>query len=690
MNNALAKNTPNSSHLSNLNDAQLEAVVHKDGPLLVFAGAGSGKTRVLTRRVANLILEHQVHPSQILAVTFTNKAAGEMKSRVSSLLGMGGPHIARMWVSTFHSMCVRILRNYADELGFSKQFVIYDSTDSLAVMKRLYKKIGIDPRVLEPKTVLSRIDWAKNNFKDAESIRSDSYYQSDEAELMADLFQAYQEELLACNAMDFGDLLCNALSLLKLDKKIREQLQSQFRYILIDEYQDTNQVQYLLMKTLSEEHQNICAVGDDDQSIYAFRGASIDKILNFSKDYPDAKVVTLNTNYRSTKNILNAANKIIAKNQRRQAKTMVTDNEEGAKLVCYRAFDEKNEAQFILGEICRLKEDGAKLTDMAIFYRTNAQSRAIEEALIEAGFAYEIYGGYKFYERKEIKDIIAYFRLLLNPKDNESLLRVINTPARGIGQTTVAKLTKHASDNNISIYEALSQDATGSATGAAGKKLSSFFTLIEALKAEGTKATALLTDDNATQTEKINSVANLFKEIAEKTTYLQKLRDAKTEEADSRIENIEELLSVAVDYVAKHLETTGEYPNLEGFLDRASLSSDLDRSTEEADSNSGILSLMTLHLAKGLEFDHVFLAGLEEGLLPHSRSLESKTDLEEERRLCYVGVTRAKKQLFLSRATNRHTFGYNNWYAGLPSRFIGDIPEELANDKENSGFFEGY
>jgi len=694
MNTALAKETsnPRNKHLENLNDAQLEAVLHKDGPLLVFAGAGSGKTRVLTRRITNLILQHHVHPSQILAVTFTNKAAGEMKERISSQLGLGSLHTARMWVSTFHSMGVRILRNHAEELDFTKQFVIYDSSDSLSLMKRIYKKIGIDPKVLDPKTVLNRIDWAKNNFKDSESLRSDSYYHSEEAALMADLFEAYQTELLACNAMDFGDLLCNTLSILKLNKKVREFYQQQFKYILIDEYQDTNQVQYLLMQTLAEVHQNICAVGDDDQSIYAFRGASVDKILSFSKDYPDAKVVTLNTNYRSTKTILKVANDIISKNQRRQAKTMVTENDQGKKLVCYRAYNEQSEAQFILSEIFKLRESGASLSDIAIFYRTNAQSRAIEESLIEAGLPYEIYGGYKFYERKEVKDILSYFKLLINTKDNESLLRVINTPARGIGQTSVAKLAKIASDSQISLYEAIAEIAeqnNKSLSGAAAKKFTEFHQLIEQLRLKVHQTKRLLTSDEASQTERVTSVGELLKEISEKTEYVQKLIDAKTDEAESRLENIKELQNVAVDFVARHLELNGDYPNLEDFLDRTSLASDLDRSVDQS-SEEGILSLMTLHLAKGLEFDSVFLSGLEEGLLPHSRSLENKSELEEERRLCYVGVTRAKKNLFISRATNRQSFGYNSWYSGLPSRFVEDIPEELSEDRENSGFFEGY
>ena len=695
MTNALAKEITNSksTHLSDLNDAQRDAVLHKDGPLLVFAGAGSGKTRVLTRRISNLILEHRVHPSQILAVTFTNKAAGEMKARVASLLRMGPAHTSRMWVSTFHSMCVRILREYGDELGFTRQFVIYDSTDSLSVMKRVYKKIGVDPRVIEPKTVLSRIDWAKNNFKDSEALRNDSFYPSDEADLIADLFEHYQAELLSSNAMDFGDLLCNALSLLKLDKKIREHYQSQFKYLMIDEYQDTNQVQYLLMKILSEQHKNICAVGDDDQSIYAFRGASIDKILSFSKDYPDAKIVTLNTNYRSTKTILEVANNIIAKNEKRQAKTMVTENELGDKLVCYRAYNEESEAQFILSEIIKLREKGHKLSDMSIFYRTNAQSRAIEEGLIGAGLPYEIYGGYKFYERKEVKDQLAYFKLILNNKDNESFLRVINTPPRGIGPTTIAKLVKFADSAGLSLFEAVEEAPKHKTTGlsaAAATKLLAFHKLIEELSVKAEDARALLQNEEAVQTDRLQAVGSLLKEIAEKSKYIQKLREAKTEEAESRIENINELFSVAVDFVSRHFEIAGDCPNLEDFLDRTSLASDLDKAANPNNEESGILSLMTLHLAKGLEFDYVFLAGLEEGLLPHSRSLEDRESLEEERRLCYVGITRAKKQLYISRATNRQSFGYSSWYSGLPSRFLEDIPEELSEDRENSGFFEHY
>jgi len=691
--------TNKSPWLTGLNEAQLRAVKHVDGPMLVFAGAGSGKTRVLTRRIANLVLTREARTSEILAVTFTNKAAAEMKERIRLLLGN-------------------------KELGFTKNFVIFDSGDSLSAMKRVYKAMGINPKSIEPRSVLRSIDRAKNAWKDAESIRNDNQAYSDTASLTADLFEAYQEELLKCNAMDFGDLLCNTLSLLELDSNLREKFQNQFKYILVDEYQDTNTVQYLLLKKLSEKRENICAVGDDDQSIYAFRGASVDKILSFEKDYPNAEIVTLDTNYRSTSTILDVANRVIAKNERRQSKQMCTDNAPGEKVTCFKAWNEKYEAQFVVSEVLQLLETGVDLESIAVFYRTNAQSRALEESLLESAIPYEIYGGQKFYDRKEIKDLLAYLRLLINEKDDESFLRIINTPARGIGPTSVGALQRLASAHSITLLEA-ARIAVHEAklSKAAGNKLTIFLSMFDRLSSEREKAESLLeeapntdlpdeleiVEDDSKQGSspaastsnqrevQFYAVCDLLKSIAEKSGYITFLKKQGTEEADSRLENIHELFAVALDYVSRHFELTSELPPLAGFLDRVSLASDLDKSdsSEEDDVKKGLkyskpLSLMTLHLAKGLEFDYVFLAGLEEGLLPHSRSMEDKDSLEEERRLCYVGITRAKKKLFLSRAADRQTWTAGGFYSGMASRFIEDIPEESTEDRESSGFFEFY
>lgn len=683
----------------------------------MFAGAGSGKTRVLTRRIANLVLSGQARSSEILAVTFTNKAAGEMKSRVRSLmgdhLGSNPAAVSRMWVSTFHAMCVRILRMHAENLGFTNNFVIYDSKDSLSAMKRVFKAIGVNPKSIEPKTVLSAIDRAKNSWKDSESIRQETSQFSDMAALTADLFDAYQEELIKCNAMDFGDLLSNTLSLLELDKDICEQLQRKFKFILVDEYQDTNTVQYLLLKKLAGSRKNICAVGDDDQSIYGFRGASIEKILSFERDYPDAKILTLNTNYRSTSTILEVANQVISQNKKRHLKTMSAIKDGGDKVICFKAWNEKYEAQFVVNEILKLLDQGVDLKDIAIFYRTNAQSRAMEESLLEAALPYEIYGGHKFYDRKEIKDILAYLRLLLNPQDNESFLRIINTPARGIGASTINSLQALATKQNqpllFATREALENPELSRVSKAGLKKLSAFISFFDSLLGDCEKARQLLSEElieadpgEAPQASKVASkreeqfyaVCDVLKNIADKSGYIAFLKKQGSDEANSRLENIHELFSVAFDYVSRHFELSAEFPSLDGFLDRASLSSDLDKdeSKVEGDQKSSFspLSLMTLHLAKGLEFEYVFLSGLEEGLLPHVRSLEDKSSIEEERRLCYVGITRAKKRLYLSRASDRQTWGSAGFYSGMASRFIEEIPIEATEDRESSGFFESY
>ena len=728
-----------------LNPQQKEAVEHVEGPILVFAGAGSGKTRVLTRRIANLISNHQVYPSRILAVTFTNKAAGEMRERISALLGQS---LRGVWAQTFHSACLRMLRMHAKDLGYTQQFAVYDTSDSRSLLKRVYKKLNIDPKRVDPRTVLGMIDKAKNNFQGPEDIRESFGLTDENSEIIANIFETYQSELLSSNAMDFGDLLCNALSLLKLNSGVREYYQNKFQHILVDEYQDTNKVQYLLIKLLAEKHQNICAVGDDDQSIYAFRGATVKNILNFSQDYPEAKVVTLSHNYRSSANILKVANAVIADNKNRQKKEMLTSNPEGEKVLAVKTYDEVDEAEFIVREISSLLSLGTPPNEIAVFYRTNAQSRALEEKLFESQVPYEIYGSHKFYERKEIKDILAYFRLLLNEQDNESFLRVINTPARGIGETSVGRIIAFATENKLTFLEAsrvITEKKPNIFSGALVKRLSEFLVLIDNLQKkteearelleldnysaddsdvdfeeeeEGAEANKLLVKNAAIKNSAVqenslyarsSALAELLESIAKDSGYLNKLKSEDTLESESRIENIQELFRVALDFVRNNSREDGSMPSLEDFLDRASLATDLDKMQNQSESHvdsqggevgekkdtdqnkgsesKGSVSLMTLHLAKGLEFDFVFLSGLEEGLLPHVRSLDNKLELEEERRLFYVGVTRAKKKLYITRATDRSSYARNNWQAGRPSQFIWSIPQEVVKDQA-ADFFE--
>ena len=811
------------SYLADLNPEQLEAVEHGDGPLLIFAGAGSGKTRVLTRRIANLILSRNVSPSQIFAVTFTNKAAREMRQRVAALfrdslsrspgdatqqgkLAVRGSAFHQedslpIWVSTFHSSCVRILRRHAKLLDFNPHFAIYDTSDSMSAMKRVFKALSVDPKVIEPRTVLSAIDRAKNDYKFPEDLKQEVMFNPRYTELVAELYSSYQEELRKSNAMDFGDLICNVVTLFKLEPKVLERYNEQLQHILVDEYQDTNRVQYLLIRQLTKTHQNICVVGDDDQSIYGFRGANVETILNFRKDFPTAHVVTLQQNYRSTKSILSAANAVIAENTKREKKKMFTENEGGEKLICFRAYDEKDEAEFVAREIVKMMREGVRPSDIAIFYRTNAQSRAIEEALCENGLPYKIFGGNRFYDRKEVKDILAYLRLLINPSDNEAFLRVVNTPARGIGATTLAALSTLAGKKDVPYFELLERAAAGSsftgvplagernareagfpesealdppdldppeaypetledpraagssslsgATSAASapkrsaalarpaaasqsasrealvppallKKFAPFLETMAELRSRYEMTLRILADEhgNHNYSDQSAAIAYLLKDIAEQSGYLKSLRVQDSLEAESRIENLEELSRVAVDFAERALEQ-GETPSIAEFLDRSCLNSDLDESKDEEEKKrqttdssdgagsgsfkaeasndahaqesapnevrpqAGYLSMMTLHLAKGLEFDVVFLVGLEEGLLPHIRSIDHADDLEEERRLCYVGLTRARRRLYLTRATDRQSFGRSNWYAGEPSRFIWDLPPEHLDDRDS-------
>lgn len=683
-------------HLADLNPEQLEAVTYGEGPLLVFAGAGSGKTRVLTRRIAHLILEYNVHPAQIFAVTFTNKAAREMKERVSQLFR---GKVIPSWVSTFHAACARILRQHGEYLKYTPQFVIYDDGDTLATLKRVYKRLNIDPRIIEPRVMRTLIDRAKNNYHFPDDVRNDRRYPEHISHLHADIYDAYQKELHASNAMDFGDLICNVVTLFKLEPKILSCYTEQFHHLLIDEYQDTNRVQYLLLKLLTQDRHNICVVGDDDQSIYAFRGATIENILNFRKDFPEAKMVTLRLNYRSSKNILQAANAVIARNKRRQKKTISTNNPVGRLIVCYRGEDENEEAEFIAREMIALVRGGMRPAEMAVFYRVNALSRAVEEALVSNGIPYEIYGGFRFYERKEIKDILAYYRLLLNPVDNEAFLRVINTPARGLGGVSIGSLVAYAQEKKLPLLPALQQALAEKASWLGNsniKKFKSFVDLIDDLLLDAKSAVAALIADNSDENAismKMSAISDLLEAIARKSLYLKRLEEDGSPEATSKIENILELMTVASEFSRRIIEE-GQVISLGDFLDRASLASDTDRENiksaagEEKPLFCEPVSLMTLHLAKGLEFGAVFFCGLEEGLLPHVRSLDSSEDLEEERRLCYVGITRAKKLLYFTRALERGSYNRSSYYPNTLSRFINDIPRSILDDTTNS--FLGY
>lgn len=635
--------------LSKLNPKQREAVEHTEGPLLILAGAGSGKTRVLTYRMAYLMAEKGIDPFRLLAVTFTNKAAFEMKTRVEKLLGLS---IARdIWVMTFHSACLRILRRHKEDLGYSSDFTIYDDYDQLQVINQCLDELGLNPKMFHPKAVSYRINQAKHNAVTAEDYPSDGLDFFEEK--VAKIYPLYQQKLRLNQAMDFGDLILNVLVLFRQRPAVLTYYQERFSYIHVDEYQDTNRCQYELIKLLSQSHRNLCVVGDDDQSIYRFRGAEIRNILDFQKDYPEAHVVRLEQNYRSTRHILKAASSVVAKNRDRMGKTLWTENTEGEKLTLFQGLTEKDEASFVVGEI--IKERAKRpYSEMVIFYRTHAQSRPFEDELRRNRIPYVIIGGMKFYERQEIKDILAYLKILVNPADALSLKRVINVPARGIGKTTFEKLEAEASSQKKSLWDVLTGLKTqglASLSGATVNKLLQFINLIQELS----------------QKRKEIDLVDFMAHLYEATGYWKMLEEEQTIEAQGRMENLEEFVNVISEY-ARAVEA----PTLEGFLDQASLASDADENTSEDK-----LPLMTLHLAKGLEFPVVFMVGLEEGLFPHSRSLDTREDIEEERRLCYVGMTRAQEKLTLSFVRERRLFGSNQY--NLPSRFLEEIPEDLLD-----------
>ncbi|MGE6858518.1 DNA helicase PcrA [Bacillus sp. FSL K6-2841] len=643
-----------SNHLlEGLNDAQKEAVKATDGPLLLMAGAGSGKTRVLTHRIAYLMAEKHVAPWNILAITFTNKAAREMRERVQAILGPGAGDI---WISTFHSMCVRILRRDIDRIGVNRNFSILDTSDQLSVIKNILKERNIDPKKFDPRSILGSISSAKNELIDAEEYAKtagDFYDQ-----VVSDVYTYYQKRLLKNQSLDFDDLIMMTIRLFERIPEVLEHYQRKFQYIHVDEYQDTNRAQYMLVKLLAQRFQNICVVGDSDQSIYRWRGADITNILSFEKDYPSSEVILLEQNYRSTKRILNAANTVIQNNSNRKPKNLWTENDEGAKIAYYRADNEFGEGQFVAGKIHQLHQSGKrKLSDFAILYRTNAQSRVIEETLLKSNIQYNIVGGTKFYDRKEIKDILAYLRLVANPDDDISFARIVNVPKRGIGATSVDKIAAYAEMNDLSMFEALAQVDFIGLSARAANALDEFKQLI----------------DQMTNMQDYLSVTELTEEILEKTGYREALKAEKTIEAQSRLENIDEFLSVT-----KNFEEQNEDKSLVTFLTDLALVADIDKLDENEEEDQDAVILMTLHAAKGLEFPVVFLMGMEEGVFPHSRSLMEDAEMEEERRLAYVGITRAEEELYLSSAKMRTLFGRTNM--NLESRFIREIPADLLDN----------
>ena len=637
------------SLLTGLNKEQQQAVQHTEGPLLILAGAGSGKTKVLTVRIAHLLAQG-VNPYEILAITFTNKAAKEMKSRVEGLVG----DVAnRIWLSTFHSFCAKFLRFELDNfLGYNSNFTIYDTSDSQAVIKAALKALNLDDKYYPVGAMIGAISDAKNKLLFASDFRKQArdFYQ----QKVADVYEYYERELRKNNALDFDDLLLVAVKLLQSNEAVLDKYSKRFRYVMIDEYQDTNHAQYLLAKLLASHWKNIAVVGDADQSIYAWRGADIQNILDFEKDYPNCTSIKLEQNYRSTKIILDAANAVIENNEGRPKKNLWTDKTEGTKIQHFTAQSEHEEAAFI-GDTIAKKHDihGVPYGDMAILYRTNAQSRVLEEALIKRALPYTMVGGTKFYDRKEIKDVLAYLRVLYNPFDDLSLLRIINVPKRSIGATTVAKLQDYARANGTSLFMTLTQlHLVDTIKGKTKEKLEEFGILIFTLVAEMEDKTVL----------------DILEAILDRTGYLAQLEESTDPQDQARAENIGELLSVAKDF-----QDTNPTGTVEDFLEQVALVNDVD-SFEQEESK---VTLMTLHAAKGLEFPIVFLGGLEEGLFPHSRTLMNPEEIEEERRLAYVGITRAEKELYISNATTRTVFGRTSSY--LPSRFIDEIPEELVD-----------
>ncbi len=643
-----------------MNPEQAEAVRTTEGPLLIMAGAGSGKTRVLTHRIAYLMVEKQVYPSKILAITFTNKAAREMRDRIDGILGEGTTN--SMWVSTFHSMCVRILRRNIDRLGYSKSFSILDSSDQLSVVKNVMKTLNIDPKRYEPRAILSTISSAKNECLTVDEFKASMNPHNPFEKIAADIYEGYQKRLRTNESLDFDDLIMKTIALFQQHPDVLEYYQNKFQYIHVDEYQDTNKSQYLLVKLLAKKFRNLCVVGDSDQSIYRWRGADISNILSFEKDYKEAKVILLEQNYRSTKTILQAANEVIINNKSRYPKRLHTENADGEKITLYKASNEFDEAQYVVKTIQQLMRDEERsLADFAVLYRTNAQSRVIEETLVKSGLNYQIVGGTKFYDRKEIKDILAYLRLIANNADDLSLARIINEPKRGIGATSFEKMVMYAIAQDRSVLDAMSELVFMGLTGKAMSAAEQFYQMIRSISAE----------------QESLSVTQIVEQVIEKSGYREMLQNEKTIEAESRLENIEEFLSVT-----KAFEKRSEDQSLVAFLTDLALIADID-SMDEEEKAKGTIILMTMHSAKGLEFPVVFIGGVEENIFPHSRSLESEEEMEEERRLAYVGITRAEQRLYLSCASTRTIFGRSSYNA--PSRFLKEISDDILQQVSRGG-----
>ncbi|WP_291967594.1 DNA helicase PcrA [Caloramator sp.] len=634
--------------LSVLNKEQREAVDTLEGPLLILAGAGSGKTRVLTYRIANLI-ENGVYPGNILAITFTNKAAQEMKERIIQIVGDEARNI---WISTFHSACVRILRQDIEKIGYNKDFVIYDTQDQEKIIKECLNELNIDEKAMPPKDVLSKIGSLKDDLIDAETYYS-RYGMDFKTRNLANIYKMYQRKLKKSNALDFDDIIMLTVKLFKENEDVLNYYRRKFRYILVDEYQDTNRAQYEFVNILAKEHRNLCVVGDDDQCIYSWRHADIRNILEFEKDFPDVKVIKLEQNYRCTKKILDAANYVIQNNENRKHKRLWTQNELGENVRFYKAENGEDEALFIVKEIKRLVQEGYSLSDFAVLYRTNAMSRILEEAFVTSSVPYRVVGGLKFYDRKEIRDILAYLRVINNPLDNISLERIINVPRRGIGQATIDKVKEYANSRDISLYSALLEiDRIDGITKRAANAIEKFISQMNYF---------IVSKDRMT-------VSSLISEILDTTGYIKELLEDNTKESQDRIENLNEFKSAAVEF-----EEQNEDKSLAAFLERIALVSDQDQIE-----NIDAVTLMTLHTAKGLEFNIVFIAAMEEGIFPHFSAKDDEDELEEERRLCYVGITRAKKKLYLTCAQQRMMYGrtmFNN-----VSSFIEEIPEHLIDD----------
>ena len=644
--------------LQGLNKEQQQAVKHTDGPLLIMAGAGSGKTRVLTHRIAYLLDEKEVSPRNVLAITFTNKAAREMRQRVHKLVGKGSDQI---WVSTFHSMCVRILRRDIDRIGYNQSFTILDSSDQLSVIKQVLRNLNIDPKKFDPRAMLGQISAAKNELMTPEEYNNKvgNFYERQ----VGQIYEGYQKMLQKNQSLDFDDLIMQTIHLFKRVPEVLEYYQRRFQYIHVDEYQDTNHAQYFLVKQLANRFQNLCVVGDSDQSIYRWRGADIANILSFEKDYPAARTVFLEQNYRSTKSILAAANKVIERNTGRKPKNLWTENTDGKNIAYFQGATEQEEALFVTEKIQQLtREEGFSANDIAILYRTNAQSRAIEDTLMKSTIAYQMVGGTKFYERKEIKDMVAYLRLITNPDDDLSFERVVNEPKRGIGKTSVDRLRAYATEHDISFYQAVKEVDFIGVTKRAAIALAEFGTLIRTL----------------TQQQEFLTATDMVEAVLERTGYEEMLKKEQTIESQSRLENLEEFMTVTKDFEA----TSEEDKTLVAFLTDLALIADIDSVDEEEAENEPKITLMTLHAAKGLEFPAVFLIGLEENVFPHSRSMMDDEEMEEERRLAYVGITRAERELYLTHAKMRTLYGRTNM--NPVSRFIHEIPEDLIDGMEQS------